>query len=157
MTRRLLLLAVACAACGTVKGGGPPDSGGAGPRIEVGTGTASFVALNDGDEVAIVKGPQGGYHIWGAIRSDGVLDPKGLEVHYFVLDGATGAEIQGDNAYRLTLVKNGPYDEWYGMIGFLGSSVPANVQGLPTVMKLTVKDSRGLTASDERRVIPRGP
>jgi hypothetical protein len=153
MNRLLLLLAVTACTPPTP----PPDPDGGQAEVLIGTGNASFVPLKDGDEVTIVKGSQGGYHIWGAIRANGVLNPAGLEVHYFILDGATRAEVQGDNAYRLTLVQNGPYFEWYGMIGYLGTSVPSNVQGQPTIMKLTVKDSQGRTASDERSVVPRGP
>lgn len=36
--------------------------------VEVGTGTKDFVALADGDPVDLTFGPQGGFHIWTAVR-----------------------------------------------------------------------------------------
>ena len=36
--------------------------------VDVGTGTGGFVELADGDAASIVRGPQGGFHIWTAIR-----------------------------------------------------------------------------------------
>lgn len=36
--------------------------------VEVGTGTKDFMALADGDLVDLTYGPQGGFHIWTAVR-----------------------------------------------------------------------------------------
>jgi hypothetical protein len=40
--------------------------------IEVGQGELEFSMLSDGDEVMIVHGPQGGWHITGSIRVTGI-------------------------------------------------------------------------------------
>lgn len=52
---------------------GCPTAGGD-PAIELGTGEIEFTPLSDGDELLIVFGPQGGYHVEGAFRVAGV-DP----------------------------------------------------------------------------------
>jgi hypothetical protein len=156
MKRLLFSAALAAAlACGKAPDPiEPPDSGPL-ARVEVGTGTGSFVALKDGDPVNIVKGPQGGHHIWGALRCSGPLNPNGLEVHFRIFKADPRAEIQ-DNPYRITLQQNGEFAEWYGMIGFLPNG-PSEVAGVATVLRMEVKDAEGRTAFDERRVVPQGP
>jgi hypothetical protein len=147
-----LLLTASCGAGGGNDGGViPPDGGSA--VVEVGTGENSFVELTDGDAVTIIKGPQGGYHIWTAVRAKQGLNPKGIEVKVSVLN-STGTELSL-NAYRLNLTANGSYYEWYGLLGLV--PVPADVSGSEVRLHLEVKDSAGVTATDERRVLAQGP
>ena len=40
--------------------------------VELGTGQESFLAIADNDPVDIIFGPQGGHHIWGAVRVRGM-------------------------------------------------------------------------------------
>lgn len=42
------------------------------PLVEVGTGQADYLPTMDGDVAQVEAGPQGGYHIWLAIRVRGV-------------------------------------------------------------------------------------
>lgn len=48
--------------------------------LEVGTGADAFEPLTDGDDLVLVMGPQGGYHVWGSLRATGVVpgDPLNL-------------------------------------------------------------------------------
>ena len=50
------------------------------PAAELGTGTTEFEALDAGDSVFVVLGPQGGYHIEGSLRVVGIEtgDPEDL-------------------------------------------------------------------------------
>jgi hypothetical protein len=48
--------------------------------VEIGTGQESFTPLADDDLVDVVTGPQGGQHIWTAVRVHGV-PPDGLRVN----------------------------------------------------------------------------
>jgi len=41
------------------------------PSIELGTGQEAFIPLSDGDYLEPEFGPQGGSHIWGALRLQG--------------------------------------------------------------------------------------
>jgi len=47
----------------------PPDVGE--PWIELGTGARRFETLEEGAEVPIIAGIQGGFHVWGAFRGGG--------------------------------------------------------------------------------------
>lgn len=39
------------------------------PAVQLGTGEIDFSALVDGQDLPIIRGPQGGYHLLGAIRT----------------------------------------------------------------------------------------
>lgn len=61
----LLLTLVACTAAGTDTGStgsaGPCEDG---PAVLVGNGESGHVSLVEGQDVVMVHGPQGGWHIW---------------------------------------------------------------------------------------------
>ena len=61
--------------------------------FEIGTGEKCFEPLADGDEIPLMSGPQGGYHVWLAT---GCTD-CGTVVHYFygVRDPATNMALTG--------------------------------------------------------------
>lgn len=43
------------------------------PTVQLGTGTTTFIPLDDGDTVPYARGPQGGTHIDGALRIAGMV------------------------------------------------------------------------------------
>lgn len=61
----ILLLLAGCPTADEV----PPE----GPAIDLGTGELEFEPLADGDELAIVQGSQGGYHLYGSFRVKNVV------------------------------------------------------------------------------------
>lgn len=69
---RAALIAVVLAACGT--NGPPPEQLAAIPDaaptllVDVGGGMLDFEELEDGQEVDLVYGPQGGFHVWTSVR-----------------------------------------------------------------------------------------
>lgn len=67
--RALPMLALALAACAS-EAAAPviPDA----PRLELGTGTARFTRVEDGDVLPMVHGAQGGWHVWVAVRAEGM-------------------------------------------------------------------------------------
>lgn len=90
--RRVAVPLAAVAA--TMLGGslGCSDPGAEGPpSFEIGTGEDSFEALEDGDELAITAGAQGGYHLWLGGRFRGL---EGEIVAEFGLrDAGTGESL----------------------------------------------------------------
>jgi len=69
---RAALAVVVLVACGGTPIEGPPS-------IEVGTGQFDFEPVKEGQEVPIVRGPQGGDHVWLAVRIRN-LDPRQLRI-----------------------------------------------------------------------------
>ena len=129
---------------------GQLEDGGLAPLLEVGTGTTGFVPLVDGQDLDIIAGPQGGFHLWTALRASKALSPDLFEVKLSVLQG--GSQLS-ENGYRLTLVDNGAHYEWYGMQGLVPD--PAAVDGQSVTLRIAATDSTGVTATDERRVVAR--
>lgn len=41
--------------------------------LEAGIGAEAFAPAADGDDLPLVLGPQGSYHVWGALRATGVV------------------------------------------------------------------------------------
>ncbi len=46
--------------------------------LEVGTGTWRFEPLEDGQQVDMVRGAQGGWHVWVSLRASGVEEGEGM-------------------------------------------------------------------------------
>lgn len=83
---------------GTDGGSPPADAPGVdadafvAPRLEIGTGLVEFIEVAEGDDVELVAGPQGGWHVDVAIRLYG-MNPMDmtLEIHGF--DDATDEQL----------------------------------------------------------------
>ncbi|MFW6049973.1 MAG: hypothetical protein ACODAU_02295 [Myxococcota bacterium] len=86
-----VLLGLALTACRG--GGGSEDAGRDAPMVPpelvVGAGETGFRALENGDDVILHMGIQGGWHVFGAVRGFGV-DPSGAELSYALRDPETG-------------------------------------------------------------------
>ena len=156
-----LLIALASAACGPVAGtdAGPPIDaactvgGGATPWIVLGTGTASFVELPEGQEIELVHGPQGGFHLEATalFGLDASPDMHVLRYDAIRLDGSTLGTTQiALNERRLTRACGG----WFrgGDIVVLMIAGPADVVGTDLDLVVSVLDADGEVVRDERRV-----
>jgi N-acetylneuraminic acid mutarotase len=142
----LALLAAACSP-GT-KATGTPDSGhaaGGNPVVEVGTGSAEFVPLKNGDSVPIIHGPQGGTHIWGSVSVQH-LTPGTVSVTYAV--SSQGSTLSS-TTYQLDA--SGDPWTWAGFIGVVPD--PMAIDGQTVTLTMTVKDARGNAGSDQRQVV----
>ena len=69
----------------------PTDSG-VEPWLELGTGETEFVALDNGDEVPLVYGPQGGWHVDTTARFGGI-ELDGASLTYVATDPDDGAVL----------------------------------------------------------------
>lgn len=144
-------------ACGTPaplppEDAGQQEDGGAVPLLEVGTGVNTFAALADGDDIGIIFGPQGGYHVWTALRARKDLAPTRVETRVSVR--LEGAELS-QNGYRLNLVDSGDHYEWYGLQALIPD--PAVVDGKSVELRVDVTDAQGRAAFDVRRVVTHRP
>jgi hypothetical protein len=128
------------------------------PWCELGTGDVEFVPLQDGDEVGVVGGIQGGDHIWGSARVVGV-DWTEVTLVFELLD-EDGALVTPSS----TLIGELPHctrsDEACedGMGETVGFPViverVSDVVGDDITMTLTVTDREGRTATHAIVVSP---
>lgn len=138
--RILVALCLVLAACE----GGPP-------LVEVGTGTARFEPLEDGQSTPLIAGAQGGFHLWVAVRARG-LDPSGVRVE--VVTYPLEAERPKQTTYHtLALEMREGWLERVGLVQVL--STPECFQDREVVVAIDATDAAGRTAHDERVVIPR--
>lgn len=121
-----MFLFVMLAACTGFK----DDSGGNGgcaegdPCVEVGNGETSHAPLAEGDHVVMVHGPQGGWHIWGSLKTWNLSDI--VTIVFTIDDQDTGVRIS-DNTYNVAMVAGDADNEhvYYGLFGFLDADDPA--------------------------------
>lgn len=121
--------------------------------VEVGTGEYAFEALDEEQEVPIVFGPQGGYHMFGALRVCDLEPPfafsfrirhgdTGSVLHETFLPGQVFIDSDGECAVR------------YPIFGFLEIPGP-ELDGQEVEYEVNLTDSRGVARQDSRRVLAR--
>lgn len=153
-----LLVAVVVAAlavgCGSDSGSEPVD-----PEVILGTGEASFEPLTNGDEIQIIQGPQGGFHFLGSVLVRGIEpgDPDDLSApdnpttEFRVWSGGARVDLM---ASRYTQgLDPGPDADTSQMIGrlvILNIAADDELDGAEVTLDVTVSDTVGNTASDER-------
>lgn len=123
------------------------------PWIELGTGTSSWIPLNDGGTVELVHGPQGGWHV-DATLSFGGFGPAGVTVSY---------EAVNSDADRVSFVTRAEFfesnvleaDEGWERVGdriVFDISTDSEVIGAELILRVTAAQG-DQTWSDERRVL----
>ena len=129
------------------------------PWCELGTGEVEFDPLNHGDTVEIVRGVQGGYHIWASVRVTG-SDWRELAMTFELLD-VDGEEVSTPSLLTAALQEcpqaAAGCDPGMGeLVGFpVLVDSPLTTHGDDTTVRLTIDDGFGRIASDEHMVVPR--
>lgn len=122
-------------------------------ELEVGTGDYLFVPLAEAQEVELVFGPQGGYHVWTSLRASG-LEPRRVRMELDTVPVDGGREVERSRA-TIDLTRN----QAEGVHEFLGwPAVLANPGcDLGRLLRINVRleDSEGVTAEGEAQVMPR--
>ena len=125
------------------------------PSIEIGTGTDSFIPILDGEDIELIAGPQGGWHIEAAIRFQSV-DPNSLKLTYEIHE-PDQTLILNFAAIRLLdsgLVKReGEFYVRAGDIVILRIQTPAEIVGKEVEFDLTAEPQSGTVLKDRRRLI----
>lgn len=97
MRAHVLTAQVLASVLGALASAGCAASGASAPgeaSLEVGTGTARFVPVTDGQEVPLVRGAQGGWHLWVSARATGLdSGTASLVIEHGPADGSAAPEI----------------------------------------------------------------
>jgi len=124
--------------------------------LELGTGEWRYEPIASGEDVELIRGVQGGVHVWLSMRAVG-LDPEGvtMEIVTEKVDGSFGPE---ESIVEIDLYE--PEDTSLGMHEVLGwpavLSQPGCVVDSELRVSVTLTDRDGVSATDERIMIPRG-
>lgn len=121
-------------------------------RLELGTGTWRFEPLADGQDVPLVRGAQGGWHLWLSVRADG-LDAE---------TGSLAIELQpaDESAPPQTTSIGIHFDppDANGMRSYLGWPAiladPSCAVGTMLRVRATVTTGSGERITAERYVVP---
>lgn len=127
------------------------------PEVVLGDGQTDYSTLNDGDVLQLEKGPQGGHHIWVALRMKNLRQSGSTTM--------ITSELEGDSApvppmaYVFTFDRDeGNYCKLYGLRYQVDSGVTDLTQGykrfLGKRLKVTVKvtDTTGASAESTRSI-----
>jgi hypothetical protein len=141
----------ALAGCGSDDGTSEPP-GASGPRVVLGTGREAFEALDSEGSVPLIKGIQGGFHVWTSFLAYGfdndVLRME-LRTSWDGLPEST-LEMPGNVAVRPTVDPQG--NPALVSLGWPASIFnPACANGRRLSIEITVRDTQaGLSANDAR-------
>ena len=108
---RLTLALVACLGC-------DDDSAPEPATLELGTGSWRFDPLTDGQQVELVRGAQGGWHIWLSLKTQGVAlgdEPVLVDIRMQPADESLPAQ-----ATAITLLFDAKDDDRYELVGYTG-------------------------------------
>jgi len=134
------------------------------PSANLGTGSTLFAALDDGDDVEVHQGAQGGFHVWGTVRVAGLYagdrdhpsDPSNPEVVFQVM--TTDGTVVGDTGSLLRPLKV----RSDGQVELVGEIVPLFIGSIDEVafqqvtLAVSITNFCGTTVVDSRmvRLIP---
>lgn len=144
--RRLLLLALAA----LLSLAGCADAPAEEAAIEVGTGSWRFEPIEDGQEVALVRGAQGGWHIWISVRVRGIEgDAPPLTLSLQPAD-ESAPPIETDVQLRLDPPDA---DGWRQLVGYTGALPdPSCVVGELLRVRVSTPMGDGRVMASERDV-----
>ncbi len=122
----------------------PPDGGEGMPRIEIGTGDiGDYDVLVDGDTTYLVRGSQGGQHVWVGIRAWDINTRPAL-IQLLLENDATGETVSIPFQVRLTFQDEVPPDADFDQISGLALVVPdpEDVVGQRVTIRARVSENR---------------
>ncbi|MFO0739612.1 MAG: hypothetical protein U0270_27185 [Labilithrix sp.] len=119
--------------------------------VELGTGDTAFEPLAEQGEVALVFGPQGGYHVWTAVR---VRDASLLQGHVNLRAAYKGGSLAGLPSSEAPRWMDAPdgFVEAAGLRAFISDSLASGTE-LSLRAEVVARDGRHGAA--ERRVVIR--
>lgn len=144
-------------------GGGDGDGPDAGPAsATLGTGIDAFEPLAAGQDLFIVQGPQGGYHFFVSVSATGVVagnpddlsDDRNPTTTFRAFAG--GQRVDLDAADFTQGLRPIPETGGVGMIGrllILDIQSDDELAGATVRIEVTVRDTAGAAAGDERTVV----
>lgn len=146
------------------------------PTVEIGGGANGYEALDDGDDVPIWYGAQGGYHIDISVEMDNFCPIVFLRPSMWIDPGDGGDMVQiFDQNRHVQAVRVEPYvsplQQFWGIRAFVpcehwpddpdrelecsnGAGSEGHLEEFEIELRIEVEDHNGRVASDTKRVQP---
>ncbi len=127
------------------------------PALEPGTGWESFVPVANGDDLVIEHGFQGGFHVWGGLRAQGVYAgdesrPYGRKNPLVTMDLTVDGERVAFFEDRRFLAAEGEWLVDVGEVIVFEVGDPPGFDGVPATLTVSVLDPCDVTMSESRDV-----
>ena len=121
--------------------------------VTLGTGQTDFVALKDGETMSPEKGPQGGHHLWIAVRQKN-LKQLGSTVTVSAEQPGTALKVPPTSFVFPFEAADAGFCKLYGLrLQLDNSSVPVGLfLGKPLDVKVSVRDADGRVAESSGHV-----
>lgn len=101
--------------------------------LSVGTGEDAYQPVAKGSTIPLMKGPQGGFHLWIALRCDGCKDLAVVE--FGARDGASGELLSYPGLQqRVAFPIGGGVDDVSGLVTHVTSTDPDDYVGRSAVL-----------------------
>jgi len=134
------------------------------PKLEPGSNEFpdDWTPISDGDEVVVVHGPQGGWHVWGSVKTQNTRNVVQVEIKIYDIPSG---EIVADNGYHVALINEGTCAGSYpGMFAFINidalideeaglDTPPELICYHPLRIEMTTSDSGGRSITEVVEVI----
>jgi hypothetical protein len=131
--------------------------------VEIGTGEWEWEDLADGDEMAVIMGPQGGYHFLASVRVSGIDagDPKDLGNPnnpttsfsvWFEDQNLTASSVFVQGLDPVSVEQPPFRHEMIGRFAILSIFDDAELEGANVRFSVRVEDVNGTVLEDERVV-----
>jgi hypothetical protein len=123
------------------------------PSVELGSGQTDYIPLKEGQTLAPEKGPQGGHHLWIAVRLKN-LQQTGTTVVVTGEQPGTGLKVPPTSFVFSLEPDTGGYCKLYGLrLQLDNASVPVDkFLAQPLDLNVTVHDTDGRPAEAKARV-----
>lgn len=129
--------------------------------VEIGTGEWEWATLEEGSEIPVIMGPQGGYHLLGSVRVAGLVagDPDDLSepdnptTTFSVFHGEENLTPGAVYVQGLDPIGNpetGFQHEMVGRFAILGIGDDDELDGVALRFQVRVEDVSGAVLEDER-------
>ena len=131
----------------------PAGSSASAPEVILGTGQTDYVATPADSTVKVEAGPQGGHHIWIGVRTKGLHQRAATITLSAVVEGTNIVAPTQRTVFSLRTDEGG-YCKLFGLRYQLDGEGPvSSFLGKPLRVAVEVRDSTGLTAKDDLRVM----
>ncbi len=117
--------------------------------VDIGGGDQSFTELSDGASVALVAGPQGGYHVWTSVRVTPAVADLTVDLSVTLDDG--GASVGPPSGWGAERMTSHDYIEVDGLKAYIDS--PTAVVGKTIVIHADVVTPDGRHGSATRKLL----
>jgi len=147
-------LALALVLLGGCAGPGTED-----PGMQLGTGEVEFEAVQDGDTLPVIRGPQGGYHVLGSLLAKGLeagdsedlTSDRNPTVTFDVMHGGESILLIGPFTQGLDDAPSSADPFTHQVVGrfLILSATDAELDGETVTISVRIDDVDGVSLDDE--------